>query len=246
MFRILILILNLLMVKGIFANTKKFTIIFFLVLAIDVFVKLYFPTTSYRFLSKPFVILLLLGFYYSNSRNSDKKKKQHLWMLLGLTSFFIGDLLIINHLNIVFLGLSLLFFSIGKVFFCFKFSHKNDFNIIRLIPFSIIMFGYAFFLISIVLNGLKDFLVPALISFFLSLLMFQFAYLRKGVFTKESYLYVFFGVMIFIISESIMAIKTFRQDIPFQDFLIMMLYGTSMYFIVLGSTKERKFKINPS
>jgi hypothetical protein len=232
------------MIKNLFANATKFTFVFFTILLIDILVKLYCPIFPYRFISKPFVILLLFSYYHKNKTGENNKK--HLWMFLGLTFFLIGDILIINHVNIVFLGLSLFFFSIGKVCFCLKFSHKKDFNVLRLVPFSIIMFAYAVFLISVVLNGLKEFLVPVLVSFFLSLLLFQFAYLRKGVFNKKSYRYVFLGVMIYILSESIMAVKTFRQDLPFEDFSIMMLYGIAMYFIVLGAVKERPCTINLS
>ncbi|GAA3576899.1 hypothetical protein GCM10022395_27170 [Snuella lapsa] len=181
-------------------------------------------------------------FYNVNKRG--RGIKYHLWVFLGLSFFLVGDLLIINAANIIFLGLSLFFFSLGKIFFCLKFSHKKDFNVLRLVPFSIIMFSYAVFIIGIVLNELKEFLVPALLSFFLSLLMIQFAYLRKGVFNNKSYWYVLLGVTAFIISESIMAVKTFKQDLPFQDFLIMMLYGTAMYFIVLGIVSERRYKIS--
>lgn len=230
--------------KSIFTCNTKFTIVFFIVLFIDVLVKLYCPIFPYRFISKPLIVLLLLGYYLKNKAGSDDKK--HLWMFLGLCSFLIGDLLIINHTNIVFLGLSLFFFSIGKVFFSFNFSHKNDFDVLRLVPFSVIMFAYAVFLISIVLNELKEFLVPALVSFFLSLLMFQFAYLRKGVCGKKSYMYVFVGVMIYIISESLMAIKTFKQDLPFEDFFIMMFYGISMYYIVLGVINGQQYKVSLS
>ncbi|MBJ6367648.1 lysoplasmalogenase family protein [Snuella sedimenti] len=230
------------MINRIFSDQKRFTLLFFVILFVDIWVKLYCPIFPYRFISKPFVILVLFAFYYVNKRG--KGLKQHLWVFLGLTFFLLGDLLIIKAADIVFLGLSLLLFSLGKIFFCLKFSHKKDFNVLRLVPFSIIMFSYAVFIISIVLNGLKKFLVPALLSFFLSLLMVQFAYLRKGVFNKISYRYVFLGVITFIISESIMAVKTFRQDLPFQDFLIMMLYGTAMYFIVLGIVRERRYKIS--
>jgi hypothetical protein len=72
--------------------------------------------------------------------------------------------------------------------------------------------------------------------------MLQFAYLRKGVFNKRSYIYVFLGVLLYNFNESIIAIKTFKQDLPFQDFLIMMLYGTSVYFIILGIIKEKEVK----
>lgn len=228
--------------RSFFINHKRFALIFFTILLIDVYVKLYCPVFPYRFISKPFVILLLFVYYYLNK--TENTTKRHFWVFLGLFSFFIGDILIINHTNILFLAMSLFFFSVGKIFFCFKFSNKQDFNISRLVPFSIIMFIYTVFLISMLFSNLKAFLVPALISFFLTLLMFQFAYLRKGVYSKASYLNVFYGVLLFVLSESIMAIKTFKQELPFQDFLILMLYGTSMYFIVLGITKEKEYKIN--
>ncbi|WP_345006847.1 lysoplasmalogenase family protein [Snuella lapsa] len=230
------------MINSIFSSQKRFTFLFFVVLFVDIWVKLNCPVFPYRFISKPLVILFLLMFYNVNKRG--RGIKYHLWVFLGLSFFLVGDLLIINAANIIFLGLSLFFFSLGKIFFCLKFSHKKDFNVLRLVPFSIIMFSYAVFIIGIVLNELKEFLVPALLSFFLSLLMIQFAYLRKGVFNNKSYWYVLLGVTAFIISESIMAVKTFKQDLPFQDFLIMMLYGTAMYFIVLGIVSERRYKIS--
>ncbi len=235
------------MLKSIFKNTRQFTLLYFTILLIDIFVKLYCPVFPYRFISKPLVIIsLFIYFCFNKNKNTTKK---NLWVFLALTFFFLGDLVIINHNDIVFFGLSLLFFSIGKIFFCFKFSHKNDFNVLRLVPFSIIIFAYTVFLISVLFENLKAFLVPALVSFFITLLMFQFAYLRKGVFNKKSYVYVFLGVLLYNFGESIMAVKTFKQDLPFQDFLIMLLYGTSVYFIILGIIKEKETKSifpNPS
>ena len=228
------------MVKHIFTNHKQFALLYFSILLIDIFVKIQFPVFPYRYISKPWLLIFLLGYFYLNKIGNDKRK--HRYMLLALSFFFIGDMLIINHLSIVFLGLSLLFFSIGKIFLCMKFSHKKDFNVSRLIPFTIIMFGYVIFLIGFLYKNLKDFLVPALASFFLTLLMFQFAYLRKEVFNKKSYLYVLFGIILFVISEGIMAIKTFKREIPYQDFLIMFFYGTSVYFMVLGVVNEKEYE----
>ena len=230
--------------KSLFSSHKKFALIFFTFLFIDIYVKIYCPVFPYRYISKPFVILLIFAYYYLNKSKNDKKS---LWALLGMASFLLGDLAMITHTDIVFLSIGLFFFLLGKVFFCLKFSHKGDFNISRLIPFSIIIFVYAVFMISIVFKGLNEFLVPGLFSFFLSLLMFQFAYLRKGVFSKKSYNYVFFGVMAFVVSENIMAIQIFRKGLPFQDLLIMLFYGISMYFIALGMVQENQsLKINLS
>ncbi|WP_262507890.1 lysoplasmalogenase [Wocania ichthyoenteri] len=192
-------------------------------------------------MSKPWLMLLLLGYFLVNKTGDNKKK--HWYVYLALTFFFIGDILIINDTNIIFLSLSLFFFSVGKIFFCIKFSHKKDFNVSRLIPFTSIMFLYTIFLIGFLYKSLEAFLVPALISFFLTLLMVQFSYLRQSVFSRKSYRYVFFGVLLFVLSEGMMAIKTFKLSLPLQDFLIMMFYGMGVYFMVFGIINEKEYEL---
>lgn len=219
-----------------FKNLTQFTFIYFLVLAIDILVKLYGPI-EYRYFSKPFLIPLLLLYYYHNKETHNKRGQ--LWVFLALTSFLIGDILIINHLNQVSLAASLLFFTLGKLFFSLKFIHKEDFNVVRLIPFSILLFAYIFLLVGFVYQDLNVFFSAAIISFFFTLVIFQFAFLRKGVYSSRSYYYVFFGVLLFLVSESIMAIKTFKQNIPYQDFLIMLAYGSSIYLITTGIVFEK-------
>ncbi|WP_308991200.1 lysoplasmalogenase family protein [Mariniflexile litorale] len=222
-------------------NEKEFTVLFFGMLMLDIIVKQYCPAFPYRYISRVPIILMLFFYYYFN--NKERNKKKHLWIILALLMFFIGDILIINPTKIVFLGASLFFFSLGKIFLSFRFSHKFDFNISRLIPFSIAMFIYTVCIVSFLFNSLKVFFVPALISFFISLLLFQFAFLRKDAVNKISYIYVCIGVILYIISESMMAIKIFRTDIPLQDFLIMLLYGMALYCITIGIVKEQKRKI---
>ncbi|WP_369686009.1 lysoplasmalogenase family protein [Mariniflexile sp. AS56] len=177
-------------------------------------------------------------YYYLNNREINKKK--HLWLCLALLMLFIGDILIINHTEVVFLGVSLFFYSLGKVFLSFRFSHKFDFNISRLIPFSIAMFIYTVGIISFLFDSLDFFYVPALISFFITLLLFQFAFLRKVAVNNISYVYVCVGIVLYIMSESMMTIKTFKQDLPFQDVLIMLFYGLALYFIIVGIVKEQR------
>lgn len=224
------------MIKKIFSNHMRFALLYFTMLIVDVLVKLNLPAFPFRLISKPILLLLLFGCFYFNRKGDNKKK--HLWMFLALASFFIGDLLIINHANIIFLSASLFFFSIGKVFFCMKFSHKKDFKVSRLIPFTIILFCYVISLVGFIYKDLGAFLIPALTSFFVTLLMFQFSYLRKEVFNKKSYVNVLFGVFLYTFSEGLMAIKTFKFDIPFQDFTIITFYGAAMYFIVYGTVSE--------
>ncbi|MCF7568565.1 lysoplasmalogenase [Sabulilitoribacter arenilitoris] len=230
------------MVKHIFKNNKRFTLLFFSILFLDIYVKLNCSAFPYRFISKPFVILLLIGYFYFNKVGSNYKK--HLCVLLALVCFLIGDLLNIyaNYDNFILLGFSLFFFSVAKIFLSMKFSHRKDFNVSRLIPFTLIMFVYTIFLIWFLYEDLGVFLTPALITFFLTLLMVQFAYLRQGAYSNKSYIYVFLGVILYAIEEGLFAVQIFKLSLPFQDFLIMFLYGAAVYFIVFGVINEKEYE----
>ena len=226
-------------------NEKKFSILFFFILTIDILVKLNLNSFPYRYTSKPLIILLLFFYYYFNT--IEKRKKKKLWVILALSCFLIGDVLIIEHTNIILLSASLFLFALAKVFLSLRLSHRSDFNIIRLIPFSLMIFAYTVFIVSLLYNSLKNFFVPALLSFFISLLLIQFAFLRKDVVNRISYLYVFFGIIFYMFCESMMAIKTFKMDLPMQDILIMLFYGIAVYLIIFGIVKEHKKEkgVNP-
>src|SRR5690606_12816077 len=113
------------MIKSIFINKITFTIIFFIILLIDVYVKMDASHLNYRFLSKPLVLLSLITFYFINIKNENKKIERN--VLWALFFFLLGDIMILNYLNTYFLLLSMLFFTIGKVFFCLKFKNSEDF-----------------------------------------------------------------------------------------------------------------------
>ncbi|WP_341215066.1 lysoplasmalogenase [uncultured Wocania sp.] len=191
-------------------------------------------------MSKPFILLLLIGYFYFNRVGGNYKK--HLCVFLALVFFLIGDLLNIIHSNIILLGLSLFFFSAAKIFLSIKFSHRKDFNVSRLIPFTLIMFAYTMFLIWFLYEDLGNFLIPALFSFFITLLMMQFAYLRQDVYSNKSYLYVFVGTVLYSIGEGMLAIRIFKFSLPIQDFLIMFFYGIAVYLIVFGIINEKEFE----
>lgn len=225
-----------------FKDKKKFALLFFTILIIDIVVKMNCPVFPYRYISKPPVLLLLILYYYIN--HSQTRRIKSWWTMASLFCFFIGDLLIISYKNIIFFSVSLLMFTLGKLFLTFRFSHKSVFSVNRLIPFSIVMFIYTLILISLLYEGLDHFFLPIIISYFISLFLFQLVYLRKDVVDKTSYMYVFFGVIVYMISESVMVIKTFRGDLQLQEVIIMLFYGTGLYLITHGIIIEKKVRVS--
>lgn len=224
---------------AILKDKKKFAILFFVFLLIDTIVKTNCPW-PYRFISKPPTILLIVLYYYYNYTPSENRN--FFWVMLALSCFFVADMLIINREHVGLLVSSFVVYTMAKVFLCFRFSHKSDFQVSRLIPFSIVIFIYTVVLILYIHDGLGSYFLFALISYFISLLLCQFAYLRKEVVDRKSYLFVLFGVLCYMVSEGITIINTFKTDLLFQDFLIMFFYATGIYLIVHGVITEKRME----
>ncbi|MFD2535239.1 lysoplasmalogenase family protein [Gelatiniphilus marinus] len=193
-------------------------------------------------MSKPWVTLVLLCYFYCHVINkSDKKNKMVFW---ALVSFLLGDLIIIlKGDSLVLLGLTILFFTAAKLFLSFKFSHSKDFSVSSLIPFTSVLFIYTVFMTWFLYDHLNDFFVPALLSFFTSLLMLQFAFLRQVAFNKKSFKFVFLGVLAYAVSEGMQAIQLFKGMFPMQEFLSTLFYGSGLYAIVFGLINEKEIEL---
>jgi len=185
-------------------------------------------------------LCVLITFYLVHQQ--EPKRSKFLYVLLGLICFLIGDIFVINHSTQAFFITSVLLFSLGKMFYCLKFSNVQDFNVSRLIPFLVICFLFIVVIFRLIYENLGNYFIPVLIYFFISLLLALFSFLRKNATNSRSYNLVFTGILFFLVSETLMVIKTFYHEIIFQDFLVMFTYGFAQYFIITGLLLEYKMK----
>jgi uncharacterized membrane protein YhhN len=175
--------------------------------------------------AKPMLMITLFWYYYSNTKQLNK------YFVLGLFFSFLGDLLLLGTGENYFI-FGLLFFLIAHVFYIIM--------VLRLIPArkpkDFIMAGVPFLLLFLVLMnvlfaGLGSMKIPVIIyamtiSFFgiVSLLL----YLQSK--TKISLL-LLVGVLIFISSDTILALNLFYKTQLFYPLLIMMTYVLAQYLI---------------
>ena len=175
--------------------------------------------------AKPMLMITLFWYYYSNTKQLNK------YFILGLFFSFLGDLSLLGTGEVYFI-FGLLFFLIAHVFYIIM--------VLRLIPArkpkDFIMAGVPFLLLFLVLMnvlfaGLGSMKIPVIIyamtiSFFgiVSLLL----YLQSK--TKISLL-LLVGVLIFISSDTILALNLFYKTQSFYPLLIMMTYVLAQYLI---------------
>ena len=223
-----------------FFNIRKpyFIIGYFLVLLIDIVVKVNLEPFPFRYFTKPFLMVMLTLFYIKNHTTESKEK--HKYMLAALFLFLLADIAVINHLNKILFIISMFMFIGAKAMYCLRFTNDRDFKLMRLLPFLTGIFVLMIFVFFLIYDNLGNYFIPVLIYFFVSLLLFLFAYLRKNDVNTRSYNYVIIAMFIFLFAEVVMVLKSFYKPLPFEGILVMLGYGISQFLIVYGVTIEVK------
>lgn len=186
-----------------------------------------------RYLSKPLIMASLL-FYYLVSSAAENRSKM---MLLAMIFSLAGDVLL---LNTKFFIPGLIVFLLAHLLYIFVYrqhQHEEFENVLmglqRLrLAFPVILAGTG--LIVILYPVLHDLKIPVIAYAAVLVLMVLTALFRFGRTTSASFWMVFIGAILFMISDSILAINKFLQPINIAGFWIMLTYSLAQLLIVKG------------
>jgi len=168
--------------------------------------------------------------------------------LIALVFSWIGDvILLFTELGEIYFILGLVSFLTAHIIYCVLFNKQNRIRKKQNKPFFI--FGSV--LIAIYLIGMVSFLMPHLgelqipVSVYASVIsiMLLFAFNGFLVWEKPGNALVFLGALLFVISDSILAVNKFYAPIPKSSFFIMLTYLLAQYLIVVGILKLNPKKI---
>jgi uncharacterized membrane protein YhhN len=99
--------------------------------------------------------------------------------------------------------------------------------------------GYAAGIVYLLYPGLEGLMKPVIMIYALSLIgMSMMALNRNGRVNRTSYLLVFLGSVLFVLSDSMIALDRFFREIPMSGFWIMLTYISAQYMIVRGLILE--------
>jgi len=219
---------------------KKFTVLFILI-ALAELIAVYY---SWRFewleyITKPLIILSLIGFIIVSTKGTSCKFKR--LILIALLFSWFGDLfLMIDEQYPVLFIFGLASFLISHLLYIFAFNQSAhpplNVPLIKRHPwiiFLLIVFGSYIF--KILQPGLGEMVVPVIIYLIAILSMFVFALNRWGKVSKQSFLWITFGALFFIISDSILAFDKFHMHIKNAHLFIMVTYMFAQYAIARGA-----------
>jgi len=216
--------------------SKKFTIIFFLILLGDI-AALHFPEIPWlRYITKPAIVVSLI--IWLALQKFELARLKH-YLMAGLIFSLFGDILLMftSQADLYFL-LGLLAFLLAHICYILAFVRRGYFKPGHLPLGFILVSAYAIFIYWNISDGLGE-VQPYVIAYMLILwLLALTAFMRKGYVPLRSYQFVLAGALFFMLSDSLLAWDKFNESIPFGGIAIMATYGLAQWFLIRGGKAQ--------
>ena len=190
---------------------------------------------------KPLIMIGLIGHYLVMS------PKRSVLFLVALVFCWLGDVLLIfvTSNELFFMG-GLVSFLIGHIIyiFCYRQLQGNQ-NLNELLGSQKVRFAFPIILagtglVVILYPSLGELKIPVMVYALAITLMTLSALFRYGRTSKKSFGFIFFGAILFMTSDSLLAINKFKEPFSAAGTLIMLTYCLAQFFIVDGALAHEK------
>ncbi len=219
-------------------NKIKVAFFVFVLVSIADIIGIIFKLPSLIVVVKPFILLSLLALYMVSVT------KRNAWYMLALIFSFLGDVFLLFE-GVQFFIIGLVSFLIAHILFIkivvgwlqkSSFQHK----ILAFIPFVITFLA----LIFLLKDSLNELLIPVVV-YGITISLFGAISLLNYLNSKSiKALWMFLGAVVFISSDSILAINKFYVPKEIFDLLIMVTYIVAQYLIFRSMVLEHKATLN--
>ncbi|NQZ77160.1 MAG: lysoplasmalogenase [Ekhidna sp.] len=185
--------------------------------------------------TKPLLMPLLMLYVYRSSIGKTTLKV--LLLFLALLFSWLGDVVLMYQSEQLFFMIGIAFFLLAQgtyVVVLRKSTYqKPEVSFQKVLPF-IIYTGVLFY----ILLPAGDFTAPIAIYGSVIMTMTIMARLREGNTSQESYRMAFYGSLLFVASDSILAINAFDTKLPYAGIFIMSTYCAAQLLLVKGLLKH--------
>lgn len=221
---------------------KQFWIILFLLFLVGDIIGIQLQSTLIQSVFKPMLMPALIGYFLSQKGNITEGPGQ--WIVLALFFSLAGDvLLMFQEKKSIFFLLGLSAFLLAHIFYILFFHKIRIKEQVKSNPwFLLIVIVYYAGLMYWILPYLGDMKLPVriygiVISFMLMLAMHLF-FIKN----KNAGKWMLAGAILFVISDSVLALDKFYQSFEWAGTVIMSTYGLAQLFITEGAIKYLRNK----
>lgn len=194
------------------------------------------PHAELNRFTKPVLMPLLLFYILEASKGRVTLKT----LLLGLAILFswLGDVALLYQSNQLYFMIGLGLFLLAQITYIVilkKAAYQEiRFDVLKVLPFAV----FALILFAILIPNAGDLAIPIFIYGIVISIMAGTARLREGLTGQESYRMALYGSLLFVASDSILAINKFYLEIPVAGLWIMSTYIAAQVLLVLGILKH--------
>lgn len=217
--------------------SKPVFLFFILVSLLDV-AGIYLQNPLLQTVCKPLIIPSLMAWYMIKTDAMNK------WYAIALFFSFTGDVLLLDKINLFIFGIAA--FLITQVIYIFIFSKglakvSRKKKITSILPFLL----FYSVLISVLAPNLNDLLIPVMVYGMAISIFGTIALLNYLADKNKLNMTLLQGALLFILSDSMIALNKFHEAQSFYPVTIMLTYIVAQYLIasyVLGSESKVKDK----
>ncbi len=187
------------------------------------------------YISKPLIVISIAGYFLSQTAGSSTALKK--WVLLALFFSWVGDILLMFQATAkLFFLLGLSSFLLAHIFYIIFFQtirarEKTEPKVWLLL----IVLVYYTPLISFLSPHLHDMKLPVIIYGAVISLMLSLAMDMLFIPDKRAGRWMMTGAVLFVLSDSVLAINQFYQSFQPAGVIIMLTYGLAQLFITEGA-----------
>jgi uncharacterized membrane protein YhhN len=187
------------------------------------------------FFAKCMIIPALIVMFTANL--NPLSNRLHMFILAGLFFSWAGDITLeFTHNNELFFLLGLVCFLLAHIMYLIVFFGTPGYNSILgnrvYLVLPVLIYGIA--LVSYLYRDLADMRMPVILYAAVILSMLTGAINRKDKVNTVSYYFVLTGAVLFVISDSAIAVNRFSHQFRLSGIVIMSTYIVAQYFIVKG------------
>jgi uncharacterized membrane protein YhhN len=221
-------------------------IIFYLVFAIIILGVLFGYSLGLKWMDyvfKPMIMVWIACYFLDEGRKIDNNLKS-----VVLTAFafsWAGDIfLMFSGISFIFFIIGLVSFLVSQLFYIISFRKSVQMTQQRgfisgnrklIIPY--ILYGLIIF--AILYNHLGMILKFSVVAYMTAIISMSIMALnRKNTVSKRSFFLIFIGSLLFIVSDSLLAINKFVMPVPFERFFVLGSYISAQYLIMRGILRQ--------
>jgi uncharacterized membrane protein YhhN len=221
------------------------TLLYFIVLGVEIYAETLNDIHMVWF-TKPLLMPILLVLFLLNAKNNPSKER--LFFIGALTFSLAGDVFLMFRREDLFV-FGLASFLIGHIAYILSFNGRIKAANVSMIqkvftslPFLVFVLAFLWILYPYIMAKPETEPLFGPVSVYASViaLMGFTSFLRKKGVTDFGFWAVFGGAVLFMISDSCIAINKFIMDeqMPYKGLVIMSTYGIAQYLMTIGTLKS--------